>query len=237
MRKLSKTSFFEAARRWRADDVAAAVRERPDFVSLVDDRGRTALHVCARPEARSATEQAAALATAKALVEGGADVNAVQPIPDGQEVFPAMPLWYAVTFGKNRPLATFLLKRKADPNHCLFAMVYADDLASAKLLRRYGARLDDRFDDETPLIYAARHSRAKFMEWLLREGADASIGDRRGLTALHHAVRRRLPDATLRALLRHGADPHAVSATGVAVADLATRAQKRLLGVASGPIE
>lgn len=141
-----------------------------------------------------------------------------------------MPLWYSVAFGKNRPLATFLLKRKADPNHCLFAMVYADDLPTAKLLRRYGARLDDKFDDDTPLIYAARHSRANFMEWLLREGAAANVGDVHGLTALHHAVRRRLPDATLRALLKHGADPRAVSNTGVAVADLATRAQKRLLG-------
>lgn len=233
MRKPSKTSFFEAAKRWRADDVAAALRERPDFAATVDARGRTALHVCARPEARSAAARAAALATAKALVQAGADVNAVQPIPDGGEVFPAMPLWYAVAFGKNRPLATFLLKHKADPNHCLFAMVYADDLSSAKLLRHYGARLDDTFDGETPLIYAARHSRAKFMEWLLREGADARIGDRRGLTALHHAVRRRLPDSTLRALVKHGADPRAVSKTGVAVADLATRAQQRLLGLAT----
>lgn len=231
MAKPSKTSFFDAAKRWRAREVAAALRERPDFASIVDARGRTALHVCARPEARNAADQAAAVATAKALVEAGADLNAVQPIRDGQEVFPAMPLWYAVAFGKNRPLASFLLKRKADPNHCLFAMVYADDLPSAKLLRSYGARLDDKFDDETPLIYAARHSRAKFMEWLLREGADAKLGDGRGFTALHHAVRRRLPDATLRALLQRGADPRAVSTTGVSVADLATRAQKRLLGL------
>jgi uncharacterized protein len=231
MPKASKTSFFEAAKRWRAQEVAAALRERPDFASIVDNRGRTALHVCARPEARSAADRAAALATAKALVKAGADINAVQPIRDGQEVFPAMPLWYAVAFGKNRPLATFLLKRKADPNHCLFAMVYADDLPSAKLLRSYGARLDDKFDGETPLIYAARHRRAKLMEWLLREGADANVRDGRGFTALHHAVRRRLPDATLRALLERGADPRAVSQTGVSVADLATRAQKRLFGL------
>ncbi len=229
--KPSRTSFFEAAKRWRAEEVAAVLRERPEFASIVDNRGRTALHLCARPEAGSTAAQAAALATAKALVKAGANINAVQPIPDGQELFPAMPLWYAVAFGKNRPLAMFLLKRKADPNHCLFAMVYADDLPTAKLLRRYGARLDDKFNGETPLIYAARHSRAKFMEWLLAESADANMGDARGQTALHHAVRRRLPDATLRALLKRGADPRAVSKTGVTVADLGTRAQKRLLGL------
>src|SRR5690606_22537749 len=113
----------------------------------------------------------------------------------------------------------------------LFALVYADDLPSAKLVRRHQAQLDEVFDGETPLIYAMRHRRAKFAEWLLREGADANFKDRRGFTALHHAVRRRLPDSTLRALLKHGADTEAVSREGVSVGKLATRAQRALLRI------
>ena len=77
----------------------------------------------------------------------------------------------------------------------MFALVYADDLASAKLLRRHGARIDEVFDGETPLIYAMRHRRARFAKWLLSQGANPNFSDGRGLTALHHAVRRRLPDS------------------------------------------
>jgi ankyrin repeat protein len=124
-----------------------------------------------------------------------------------------------------------LLARGADPSHCLFGLVWNDDLVSAKLVRRYGAELDDLGHGETPLIYAARHQRVRFAEWLLRQGADATLRDRRGLTALHHAVRRRLPSSTLRLLARSGADVHAVADSGATVGSLATRAQRRLLGI------
>jgi ankyrin repeat protein len=76
-----------------------------------------------------------------------------------------------------------------------------------------------------------RHRRAGFAKWLLKEGADPNLGDDRGLTATHHAVRRRLPDSTLKRLLEHGANVRAVSREGVSVAMLATRTQKRLLGI------
>ena len=231
MRKPSKTGFFDAVRDWRVGDVAAAVRERPDFVAVLDSLGRTALHVCARRAARDAADVAASLATAKALVKAGADVNAIQPIKEGDEVFPATALWYALAFGRNRPLASYLLKQHADPNHCMFAMAYADDPKSAKLLRRFGAGLEETAEGETPLIFAARHRRAKFMEWMLRGGADPNGRDRRGFTALHHAVRRRLPDSTLRALKKHGAGVRATATDGTSVADLATRAQRRVLGI------
>jgi ankyrin repeat protein len=119
----------------------------------------------------------------------------------------------------------------ADPNNCMFAMVYADDLVSAKLLRRHGAHIDEVFHAETPLIYAMRHRRVKFGEWLVSEGANPNFKDGRGFTALHHAVRRRLPDSTLVALIKRGAHTDAVSRDGVSVGQRATRAQKRFLGV------
>jgi len=231
LRKISKASFFEAVQRWSVRDVAAAVREQPALVSLRDALGRTALHVCSRRALPRASEASAAVATARVLLEARADVNAVHPIQDDGEVFPATALWYALAWGRNHPLASYLLRRKANPNHCMFALVFADDLTSAKLLRRYEARIDEAFDGETPLIYAMRHRRARFGEWLLREGADPNFRDARGLTALHHAVRRRLPDSMLRLLVKHGADVRVVSRTGISVGQLATRAQKRLLGI------
>ena len=67
---------------------------------------------------------------------------------------------------------SYLLSARRITNHCMFALVYADDLASAKLLRRHGARIDEVFDGETPLIYAMRHRRARFAKWLLSQGAN-----------------------------------------------------------------
>jgi ankyrin repeat protein len=164
-------------------------------------------------------------------VAAGADVNAIHEIPDDGEVFPATALWYALVLGRNRALGAYLLARGSSPDHCLFGLVYADDLKAAKLVRRHGAQLDELGHGETPLIYAIRHSRVRMTEWLLREGADARAPDRRGYTALHHAVRRRLPSSTLRLLLRCGSDVRAAADDGVTVAKLATRAQRHDLGI------
>lgn len=226
-----KTAFLEDVRNLRAASVAAALRIRPELVSIEDNAGRKPLHVCARQRVATPATARAALATAKALLSAGADVNAVHTIMDDGEAFPGTALWYALAWGRNRLLASHLLKRRADPNHCMFALVFADDLTSARLVRRYGADIDEVGHGETPLIYAVRHQRAEFAEWLLKQGAQPNFRDRRGFTALHHAVRRRLPDATLRLLVRCGADQGAVSTDGVSVAGLATRAQRRLLGL------
>ena len=230
-RAASKTAFFDAAREWRAADVAAMAHERPELAAARDGSGRTALHACSRRRPRTSAEGKRSLATAKALVTGGADVNAVHEIPDDGELFPATALWHALVWGHNRALGAYLLARGSDPNHCLHGLVYADDLVSAKLVRRYGAQLDELGHGETPLIYALRHQRARFAEWLLRQGANATLRDRRGFTALHHAVRRRLPSSTLRLMARCGAEVHAAADNGATVGSLATRAQRRLLGL------
>lgn len=226
---VSKTRFFELARDCRAGEVAAALRKHPELASLRDPKGRTALHVSARRA--GAAEGKRALATVKALVAAGADIDAVHEIRDDGEVFPATALWHALVWGHNRALGAYLLARGANPNHCLHGLVYADDLVAAKLVRRYRAQLDEVGHGETPLIYAIRHSRIRFAEWLLREGAEPRAPDRRGYTALHHAVRRRLPGKTLRLIVRCGADVHAAANDGVTVGKLATRAQRRFLGI------
>ena len=204
----------------------------PELVATRDSSGRTALHVCSRRQPKDAAERKRALATARALVAAGADVNAIHEIPDDGEIFPATALWHALVWGRNRPLGAYLLARGSDPNHCLFGLV-----CERRSRRRPSSsaatapQLDELGHGETPLIYAARHQRVRFAEWLLRQGADATLRDRRGFTALHHAVRRRLPSSTLRLLVRHGADVHAVADNGATVGSLATRAQRRLLGI------
>jgi ankyrin repeat protein len=236
MPTVSKTGFLEAVKNHRAADVTSMLRERPEFVSLKDPKGRQPLQLCARRQVTTPDEARAGVATARALVNAGADVNAVLEIEDDGEMFPATALWHALALGRNRPLAAYLLKLKADPNHCMFALVFNDDLTSAKLLRRHGADIDEVGQGETPLIYALRHQRVAFAQWLLKEGANPNFKDRRGFTPMHHAVRRRLPDSLLRMLIQQGADVAAVATDGVSIGQLATRAQKHILGLDQRPV-
>ena len=113
MKTISKAQFIEAVRTWDAKRVAAALRERPEFVAFVDDAGRTLLHNCARRPVSKENDSAASIATAKTLLKAGVPVNAIQPINDDGEVLPATALWYALAWGRNRPLASFLLRSGA----------------------------------------------------------------------------------------------------------------------------
>jgi ankyrin repeat protein len=204
--RLSAARFLDAARRWEASVVAEALRVHPDLAMVADRSGRTALHLCAGASAsRTHRPASASVATAKALLAAGASLDAVQEIPDNGELFPAHPLWHAIARGNNRTLARFLLRAGANPDYCLWAVVWSDDVVTAKLLRQYGADLDLTFHSETPLLYATRLRRTRMMRWLLRHGANPNIGDAEGRTPLAHARRRRYPAAEIEELLRHGA--------------------------------
>lgn len=203
----SPTRFLAAVRQWDADMVAAMVKERPEFATLADRSGRTPLHLVAAVDSRRARRPvSSSVATARALLAAGAQVNAVQPLADGDETFPARPLWHAIARGMNRPLTRFLLRAGADANWCFWTVVWSDDLATARLLVSHGADVNLRFHGETPLLYATRLRRTRMMRWLLSRGAEVDLPDDAGRTPLYHAVRRRHPVADISILLSHGAD-------------------------------
>lgn len=204
--RLSAARFLDAARRWETAVVAEALRVHPDLARVTDRSGRTALHLCAGSSAaRVRRPPSASVGTAKALLAAGAELDAVHEIPDKGERFPAHPLWHAIARGNNRSLARFLLREGANPDYCLWAVVWSDDVVMAKLLHEYGADLNLTFHHETPLLYATRLRRTRMMRWLLQHGANPNIGDAEGRTPLAHALRRRHPAAEIRELLRYGA--------------------------------
>lgn len=201
---MSKTALFDAAKRWDAAQVARLATDSPDLVKATDPRGRTALHLCAGRAVESANDPAkAAIATATALLEAGADLDAVQEIADDGEIFPATPLWYAVARGKNLPLVKALLKAGANPDHCLWAAAWANDAAMIKALLKAGSRTELRFAGETPLVYAARLGREAVIPDLVRANASLAARDAKGMTPLDHALRKRLSDKTVVALGGH----------------------------------
>jgi ankyrin repeat protein len=219
---MGTTRFLNAARRWEIEVVTEALRTQPQLAKATDRSGRSALHLCASAKtAQTRRPLAASVATARVLIAAGADIDAVHEIPDGGERFPARALWHAIARGRNRTLARYLLRQGANPNYCLWAVVWDDDVITAKLLRSYGADLDLTYHGETPLLYATRLRRTRMLRWLLRNGADANRGDGEGRTPLAYAVRRRYSIAEIEELLKFGADAHAAGADGATAMSLA----------------
>jgi ankyrin repeat protein len=185
--------------------------------------------VCATTTAERAQRPvSASIATARALLAGGADINAVHHIPDSGEHFPASPLWHAIARGRNRSLARYLLREGADPNYCLWAVVWNDDIVTARLLHDHHANLDLTFHAETPLLYATRLRRPRMARWLLAHGANPNIGDANGVTPLAVAVKRRHSLGEIEELLAHGANQHVADRDGRCPRSLAAPSASRL---------
>jgi len=114
--------------------------------------------------------------------------------------FRAAPLWYAVAWGENLPLAEFLLERGANPSNPLRAVVWRDDEIFCRALLRRKPRLDLIAEGETPIFYAARLKRLKTLALLIEAAADPTIVDARGRDALDIARARRLPPSIVDSL-------------------------------------
>ena len=239
--RVSVSRFFSAARQWDVETVLAALSAHPEFATVTDRQGRTALHLTATADARRARRPvSASVAVARALLANGADINAVHPIRDASEVFPGRALWHAVARGGNRALARFLLRQGANPDFCYWAVVWSDDVATAKLLVERKADVNLRFHGETPLLYATRLRRTRMMRWLLDHGADVNLADSDGRSPLFHAIQHRHSLPELRLLLNAGASLTQPAADGSTPLSVAGKRQAELLQLenleTSGPV-
>lgn len=221
---MDKKTFTDLVQRWDAKAVRAALVEKPSFATLVADNGMTPLHRCCRTNLKKSGLKATdSIATARVLLDAGADVNKIRIIIDDGEEFRATPLWYAVAWGQNFPLAKFLLEQGSDPNHCLFASTWAQDLKLTELVLSYGADVDPVAFGDTPLMGILKVHRGACAQLLIDHGADINYRDPNGFTILHHAVKKRFTQKQVRALLDRGADPSVKNADGETPAQLAER--------------
>lgn len=217
----SGSSLLAAVRDANASVVAALLRESPGLLAWRDERGRNLLHVCCGVNAggRGIPERRT-VRTADVLLAAGLDLNA-EAFREGS--WRATPLWYAVARGRNRTLAKHLLARGADPNHCLWAAGFNDDVAAIRMLIAHGADVDPVAEDETPFLAAVKTSHFASARVLLEHGADPDFRDSRGMTALHYMLKKGSAPEHLALLARHGARGDIPNAEGKTAAMLLAR--------------
>lgn len=199
----SRTQLLESVKNLRWREVEASLAAHPSLTAYRDDRGRNFLHICCGvnvSEKKLAPSQS--VRTADVLLSAGIDIN--------EEAFrehnwKATPLWYAVSRGQNLPLAKHLLQRGSDPNHCLWAAAFRDDVAAITLLLAHGADIDPVAEDETPFLSAVKTSHFRAAEALLERGANVNVQDSHGMTALHYMLKKDSDKRHFRMLLRYGA--------------------------------
>ena len=191
-----------AAARLGCEREARALLDRGAAVDAKDREGATAL-------ARAA--QAGKIAVATLLIDRGADVNA-------RAINGSTPLFYAAEADR-AAMTRLLLDRGADPNIAgrgglrpLAAAAYNGSEGSAELLLKHGAdpnALDG--DGKGAIVYAAGRAYAPTVALLIAAGVDVNRRYSHDLTALMWAAGHDASagvddvDATLKALIDHGA--------------------------------
>jgi ankyrin repeat protein len=217
----SRTQTLDSVKGFRWREVEASLAADPKLTAYRDERGRNFLHICCGVDvSEKRIPAAASVRTADVLLSAGIDVN--------QEAFregdwKATPLWYAISRGRNLPLAEHLLRRGSDPNHCLWAAAFRDDLAAIALLLEHGAEIDPVAEDETPFLGAVKTSHFRAAEALLERGANVNFQDSQGMTALHYMLKKDSDKRHFRTLLRHGARGDLKNDKGETAAEVMSR--------------
>jgi ankyrin repeat protein len=217
----SRTQVLELVKNLRWKEVGASLAEQPNLLAYKDERGRNFLHICCSVNVTAKKLPAPqSVRTADVLLNAGIDIN--------QEAFTehnrkATPLWYAVSRGQNLKLAKHLLQRGSDPNHCLWAAAFKDDVAAIDLLIENGAAIDPVVEDETPFLSAVKSRHFRAAQALLERGADINFQDNRGMSALHYMLKKDSDKRHFRMMLRYGARGALKNANGETTAEIMSR--------------
>jgi ankyrin repeat protein len=203
----------------------------PKWIEWAEPTGKNALHyLCGLGPSGDPAKADASLAILKLLLKKGMDMDSIHRIEDKNcDYFPATPLWYAYTRGRNEKLYKYLLRQGSDPSHCWWAIAWYDDVAAGKLWLKYEAKIDEKPTLNDLFLGTFQWKKYKFAEWLLDQGADINSSGPRGLTAIMLAVKRKDEEA-IAFLMKRGANPDKKGDDGTTARTIAkTKGPKRLL--------
>jgi hypothetical protein len=213
--------FVTALKNLDLDAVTETIGKDPKWFKWTDPKGKNALHfLCGVVVGDDPEKAETSLKILKLLLAGGMDIDSIQQIEDKDCGFPATPLWYAYTRGRNEKLYKYLLKQGANTDNCWWAIAWYDDIPAAELWLEHGAKIDEKPSLDELFLGSFAWRKYAFAEWLLKKGADVNSPGPRGMTALMFAVKRKEED-TVRLCLRYGADPDRESEDGMSARKLA----------------
>jgi len=235
--KITMNKFINAVKELDFDKVKALLTQQPHWAAWSEEDGKNALHFLGGVKIDDNTVKATeSIQMLKLLLDAGMDMNAAHRIADNNcGFFPATPLWYAYAKGRNEKMFTWLLQHGAEPNNCMFAIAWNDDVASAKTFREHGAAINgDHF------LGGFNWKRFAISEWFLQNGIDVNSVDEHGNTALLYAVKKKYPDEVIQMLLKYGADINKENHAGISPKKLAEQNRQRkilkLIETAAGAI-
>src|SRR5687767_9029662 len=222
-------SYIKAVTALDISCVSEMLAKDPKWISWAEPSGKNALHYLCGVRIDEPKKVDEDLRILKLLLKKGMDINSVHRIEEkNRNYFPATPLWYAYTRGRNEKLYKYLLKQGADPSHCWWAIAWYDDVAAGKLWLKHGAKLGEKPSLNDLFLGTFQWKKYKFAEWLIDQGADVNARGPNGLTAIMLAVKRKHEEA-IKFLIKRGADPDKKSDDGTTARIIAeTKGPKRL---------
>jgi len=227
--------FIKAIKSLDLTAIKALLQQQPEWIEWHEDDGKNALHyLCGVNVSGDSQKGETSLEIFRLLLKAGMSANSIHIIKDESCDFFATPLWYAYTRGRNEKLYTYILKQGVDPNNCMFAIAWNDDVKAAVLFKKYGATIENNNSVDTPFLAAFSWKRFDAAAWFLKNGANVNATDNAGNTALLYAVKRKYPVEQIQLLLQYGADPNKENKAGISPRQLAEQnRQKKILGLFS----
>jgi ankyrin repeat protein len=227
--------FIKAIKSLDLASIKELLQQQPEWIEWQEEGGKNALHyLCGVNVSDDPQKAETSLQILKLLLKAGMNINSIHTIKGEGCDFFATPLWYAYTRGRNEKLYTYLLKQGADPDNCMFAIAWNDDVKAAELFKKYGATIENNNGVDTPFLAAFNWKRFKTAAWFLKNGANVNATDNDGNTALFYAVKRTYPVEQIQLLLQYGADPNKENKAGLSPKQLAEQnRQKKILSLFS----
>jgi hypothetical protein len=225
--------FIKAIKDVNSNAVKELLQTEPKWIKWSEENGKNALHyLCGLTISKDPLKTETSFQILKQLLKAGMDINSIHKIPEAGGFFPATPLWHAYTRGRNEKLFTYLLKSGANPEHCMFAIAWYDDVKAAALFKKHGAKIDDVSIGSTPFLAAFMWKKFNVAEWFLKNDANVNFADTEGNTALFYAVKRKYKIEHIKLLLRFGAGFDKENKDGISPKKLAgLNRQRKILGL------